>query len=112
MEDEDLTDSEKGDENGPKEGGEDKAPSQSTTKPQGSKSAPAGSKNVRKILQFEDMGVDNQAETMKCAELLKAMELDVKEELGEEMDITFDAEVQEDEEPHHLPEEWVFELIG
>lgn len=75
--------------------GEDKDKGQSSKGPQGSCSAPSGSRVAKRMLQFDDMELDNQAVTMECASLLKAMELDEEEEEAE-IDATMS---QGEEEP-------------
>jgi hypothetical protein len=60
-------------------------------------------------LQFEDADFDNQAKTLECANLLKAMELDEEVEV-EEIEDNFVTMNQEEDETYQLPEEWVFNL--
>ena len=95
-----------GDEN-PKEKDKEKERDQSASAPQGSKSAPAGSKNVRRLLNFDELECNNQMETLECARLLKAMELEEEDGLGEECDDNFETSLQEDEEAYQLPKVWV-----
>jgi hypothetical protein len=106
----DLSASGKGGSNSPKEKSKEKEKDQSSTLPQGNKSAPAGNKCVRRLLQFDDAEFDNQAQTLECANLLKAMELDEEEGLVEELEDNFDTLIQEDDETCQLPEEWVFNI--
>lgn len=91
----------------PKENGKEK---EGSNKPQGSNSAPMGSKCVKIALQFEDADFDNQAKTLECANLLKAMELDEEEVEVEEIEDNFVTMNQEEDETYQLPEEWVFNL--
>jgi len=110
--DDELSDTGKGDDEAPKEKEKDNTQGHSATKTQGSNSAPAGGKSVKRVLLFDDLEVGSQNETMKCVELLKAMELDEDDEgVGDEMGFTLHSEIQEDDESYQLLEEWVFYLI-
>jgi hypothetical protein len=68
------------------------------------------SKCVKIALQFEDADFDNQAKTLECANLLKAMELDEEEVEVEEIEDNFVTMNQEEDETYQLPEEWVINL--
>lgn len=59
------------------------------------------------MLHFEENDFGGQVDTLACAALLNAMELD-GEETDEEMEVPSDPAVQEESEAIHLPEEWVY----
>jgi hypothetical protein len=81
-----------------------------STNEQGSKNATGGSKNIKRLLQFDLDEMGNQIQTMECVNLLGAMELDEEEVVEEEIDLPVESMAQDDEESSQLPEEWVFDL--
>lgn len=108
--DDDLSDTGHGGEGGSKGKDQNNSQGQLSTNDQGSKNAPAGSKNVRRLLHFDLDDLGDQTQTMECAKLLGAMELDEEEDVEEEIDLTLDSMIQDDDETSQLPEEWVFDL--
>lgn len=65
---------------------------------------------MRRNLQFEAMQVEDQEASWKCAELLKAMELDEEENIEEVMDSKDLQLTKDDIELSSLPNEWIFDL--
>jgi hypothetical protein len=113
--DDDLSDTGHGEDEGDKSNDQNNkdqnnSQGQLSTNEQGSKNTPGGSKNVKRLLQFDLDEMGDQIQTMECANLLGAMELDEEEAVAEEIDLPVESMVQDDEESSQLPEEWVFDL--
>jgi hypothetical protein len=74
------------------------------------KGCTSGNKSIKRVLVFDDEGMEQQDGTLECVGLLKAMELVDEGESGDEREDNFDTLLQEDEELTQLPEEWIFDL--
>jgi len=87
-----------------------KAKTPPTTGGQNSKSSSASSKQVKRMLLFENEAKDQQEKTLECVNLLRAMGLDEEEdpEGGTEAELVLGD--KEDEATCQLLEEWVFEI--
>lgn len=59
---------------------------------------------------FEHDELGQQDETMKCANLLRAMEIEEEEEPDGESVVDLSGEATEDDDICNLPEEWIFEI--
>lgn len=66
--------------------------------------------NVRRLLQFEDSEMGNQADTLDCVELLHAMELDEEEISKDDLEGNRDFMNHEDDEIIQLSEKWIYGL--
>jgi len=107
---EQLSDDDKGSSKGKGEEDAEKEQNGSISKNLGSKSASVGGRNVKRVLQFDAMEKQQLKESMECAKLLNAMELDDEQDMADEGDINLNLEIQQDEELCQLPEEWIFDL--
>lgn len=107
---EETFDAENGEDKVPKDKEKTKEKDSAASKGQEPKSAPTGSKNVRRLLQFEDDIQDQQDESLVCAKLLGAMELDDEEDSKNDLEGDLSLTEKEDEETCNLLEEWVFEF--